>query len=78
MRRFEHIRTKRGIKYKCDKSVVLGVMFYDIYNKAGILAKRCCCNPYKGELFSFNVTVDVAWQNTLRDQRSNTFRYRTE
>ena len=77
-KRFEHIRSKRGIKYKCDISVVLGVMFYDLYNKKGILAKKCCCDQYKGELFEFYVTIDEPWTNILMDQRSNIFRYALE
>ena len=71
----QHVRTKRAVKYKCNENVVLGVMFYDIYNRTGILAKRCCCTPYKGELFDFNVTIDEAWTNILKDQRSPIFRY---
>ena len=71
----QHVRTKRAVKYKCNENVVLGVMFYDIYNRTGILAKRCCCTPYKGELFDFNVTIDEAWTNILKDKRSSTFRY---
>ena len=71
----QHVRTKRAVKYKCNENVVLGVMFYDIYNRTGILAKRCCCTPYKGELFDFNVTIDEAWTNILKDKRSHTFRY---
>merc|ERR1711893_478334 len=69
-------RKKRAIKYKCKKTkeVILGVMFYDLYHKDGIKARKCCCTPYKGELYSFNVTVDQSWIEILEDKRSNTFR----
>lgn len=75
--RVEHLRKKRAIKYKCKKKkeVILGVMFYDLYHKDGIKARKCCCTPYKGELYSFNVTVDQSWIEILEDKRSNTFRF---
>ena len=75
--RLEHMRKKRAIKYKCKKKkeVTLGVMFYDLYHKDGIKARKCCCTPYKGELYSFNVTVDQSWIEILEDKRSNTFRF---
>lgn len=70
----EHIRAKRAIKYRCNTTVILGIMFYDVYHKSGMLANRCCCPNYKGELFDFFVTIDQPWTNSLTDVRSSIFK----
>ncbi len=70
----DHRRDKRAIKYRCNDTVTLGIMFYDIYNKQGMMASKCCCPNYRGELFNFFVTIDSPWTTTLADTRSSVFK----
>lgn len=70
----QHHLEKRAIKYRCNTTIVLGVMFYDLYSKKGILANRCCCLNYPGELFLFSATIDEPWTNSLSDKRSSTWK----
>ena len=63
---------KRGLKYRCNTTVVLGLMFYDLYHKSGLMANKCCCPDYPGELFLFMATIDSPWISSLNDSRSST------
>ena len=65
-------RVKRGLKYRCNTTVVLGLMFYDLYHKSGLMANKCCCPDYPGELFLFMATIDSPWISSLNDSRSST------
>ena len=68
-------RSKRGVKYRCNATMVLGVMFYDLYkSREGLLANKCCCDPYPGELFLFEATIDMPWISALSDERGHTFK----
>jgi hypothetical protein len=67
-------RMKRSIRYRCNTTITLGLMFYDMYNKRGMLADRCCCPNYRGELFNFFATLDQPWTNSLSDIRSSIYK----
>ena len=67
-------REKRGIKYRCNSTIVLGFMFLDMYDQGGIQGRKCCCPDYPGELFLFTATIDEPWINALADQKSTTFK----
>ena len=72
------VREKRGIKYRCNDSLVLGVMFLDLYTKPEIEATKCCCSndsyTYPGELFLFTATIDTPWINALSNERDYIFK----
>ena len=69
---------KRAIKYKCNDSLVLGVMFLDLYTKPNIIGRKCCCSNdsyiYPGELFNFTATIDTPWINALSNRRDFIFK----
>ena len=68
-------RTKRGVKYRCNSTMVLGLMFYNLYmSQEGLLANKCCCDPYPGELFLFEATIDMPWMSALSEERGHTFK----
>lgn len=69
-----HLRSKRAIKYRCNTTMILGLMFYDIYNNLGVLANKCCCADYPGELFLFTATIDEPWINALADPKDDLYK----
>ncbi len=72
--RSSRVRSKRSIEYRCNSSVVFGLMFYDMYHKEGIKATKCCIPDYPGELFNFTATIDSPWINALADPKDRTFK----
>ena len=38
-----------------SQEMVYGIKFYGVYHPDGILARRCCCDPYPG--MGFNAVV---------------------
>lgn len=56
--------------------MVYGIQFYDIDNRNGMKADRCCCDPndgYMGELFNLLVTIDKPWSVALSQERTSLY-----
>ena len=52
------------------QDMVYGIKFYGVYHPDGILARRCCCDPYPGEYFELLVTIDTPWNPALENERT--------